>query len=753
MARPGVCTAFGESVVCDPVDGSMSYRCSAVKTSEPSRGTSIFAGKWHGWCEQKRSAVFSTNGRNLGFACTSVPYRQEYTVTYEDDTVAFFTGPYLQRPSPQAIESLSIPATGAVSGEIPLKKFTRSQSTLPRGSWFSGEPWSVSLSDGQGCYEAWANDTHYEEMGNGFNVSGIQSSCPSCALAGGGVNGSATGQCRADGALSCANNAVFNYRCTARRSVPSCYSPSDISDYIIDKSPSSLTFVTVRNVASPHFPSTEVFIAGWSTLQVVVSPTFLNGQEPYPHSAYPSTASLISASSSVSASALKLTSSSSSSSFGYATTAEALVAAAGVPETIEGVPWQQVGITIDLVLSASRSSSSVNDVVIRVLRWSSQSPSPRLVGSGLEVAGHRGIDLVATSIVKNKSDSVYISGILLSLAEGLVLCFICYVAMFAFTFVFYGVRQMRGGLGAPELAAERWRQARVLPSVAKHDAELLGDAAAQSAAVYGTVASGDVAVRVGERDAAEDPSMKTESNSASAAQLQLPANQHKSAATSIDVAAINTKPSVHDNSGALRVTPPLTVTSSAAAVAPVFAPVAMTANMLNSLDSIVSSSEPSASSSAHAAAPSAAVVAVSNTNVSLPSTNALDPEKMKHSKKSSLPAESASDAAAVAPSQASASVLKSKQAIVSKEAVTTAIDMFHASVPAPAPAPPVVPLQVKPAPAVVKPASASQANQAETTPVAPRASNVTSPVPKLDLSKAVLEQVARDAFLYCERSF
>jgi hypothetical protein len=722
----------------------------------------MFAGKWFGWCEQKRTAVFSTDGRNLGFACTSVPYRQEYTVTYDDNTVAFFTGPYLQRPIPQDIDSLSIPATGSVSGEIPLKKFTRSQSTLPRGSWFSGEPWSVSLSDGQGCYEAWANGTHYEEMGNGFNVSGIQSSCPSCALAGAGVNGSATGQCRVDGALSCVNSAAFNYRCTARRTTPSCYSPSDISDYIIDKSPSSLTFVTVRHFASPHFSSTEVFIAGWSTLQVVVSPTFLNGQEPYPHSAYPSTASLISASSSVSASVLKLTSSSSSSSFGYITTAEALVAAAGVPETIDGVPWQQVGITIDLVLSASRSSSSVSDVVIRVLRRSSKSPSPRLVGSGLEVAGHRGIDLVATSIVKNKSDSVYISGILLSLAEGLVLCFICYVAMFVFTFVFYGVRQMRGGSGAPELAAERWRQARVLSSVAKHNDEQVGNAAPQSAVGCGTVASGDVAVRVGERDAAEDPSMKAESNRASAAQLQLkssgelpPANQHKSAATSIDVAAINAKPSVHDNSGALRVTPSSTVTSSVAAVAPVFAPVAITANMLNSLDSIVSSSEPSASSSADAVAPSAAVVAAPNTNVSLPSTNALDAEKMKHSKKSSSPAESASDAAAVAPSQASASVLKAKPAIVSKEAVTTAIDMFHASVPAPAPAPapPVVPLQAKPAPAVVKPAPASQINQAGTTPVAPRASNVTSPVPKLDLSKAVLEQVAHDAFLYCERSF
>ena len=144
--------------MCDPKDGTFSYRCSATKTRDQVRGSSVFAGKWHGYCEQKRAAVV-LDGRNLGFLCTSVPYRQEYTVTYDDETTSFFTGPQLQKPAPVVLQALSIPASGSLSDLSAMKKYSKGAPPIARSHWFSGQPWSISLSNNGGCFEAWANST------------------------------------------------------------------------------------------------------------------------------------------------------------------------------------------------------------------------------------------------------------------------------------------------------------------------------------------------------------------------------------------------------------------------------------------------------------------------------------------------------------------------------------------------------------------------------------------------------------------
>ncbi len=735
------------------MDGTFSYRCTATRISAPINGTSIFAGKWHGSCEQKRAAISALDGRDLGFACTSVAYRQEYTVSYDDETTAFFTGPQLQRPVPVVKQSLSIPATLSVFGNIPLHKFTRSETTLPRGSWFSGEPWSVSLAGGQGCYEAWANSTHYEEIGNGFNVSQIHSSCPSCAQHGSiGVNGTSNGRCGADGVLSCANSAAFSYRCTARRAVPTCYSPTDLSDYIVEKSPSSLTVVTVRNIASSPLSSSEVYVVGWDTLQVVIAPHFLNGQEPYPHSAYPPTASLVSAAPSPSSlstatSTLKITPPSASSSFGYAISTEALVAAAGVPDTIDGVPWRHVGININLVVSASRYAKSIGDVVIRVSRWSPTLSSPR-VETVIKGTGFRGIDVSTTAFVTNKNDAVYFSGILLTLAEGVVLFCICYLFLFVSAFVFYGVRQMRGSSGPPELAHETQRKGDEIHSAAAKDADGLSDDVSPSAALQnGSVASTDVVLRINVGEAAESVVARDASSSASSEQLLT--RPSSSASTTVDVAACDPKPASHDNdNGAVRrVTPQPSSLSSAAAQT--FTSMSVTTSMLSNLDNIVSasasvpgvSSSFDRSSSSSSSSSAAAAAAATNSNAPLPSTKISKVERTKSAFVTSSSAGTVSEAAAAAPPyHPPASSVKLKQSITTKEAASAAIDLFNASVPLPAPAS--VSLPAKAAPVLEKLAPTSSLTQnVKALDVAPRTSSVTSPVPKLDLTKAVQEQV------------
>jgi hypothetical protein len=698
------------------------------------------------------------NGRNLGFMCTSVPYRQEYTVTYDDETTAFFTGPQLQKPVPVLLQTLSLPASGSLSDLSAMKKFSRGQSAITRSQWFSGQPWSISLSNNEGCYEAWANSTHYQEMGNGANVFGIQSSCPSCAQNGPDAS---QGKCRSDGELTCGGSSSFSYRCTAQRAAPSCYSPSLISDYIIEQSSSSITFATVRDVASVSvFSSTEQFVAGWGKLQVVISPTFLNGQEPFPQSAYPPTASFIAAPSSAPTPSLslpKLTSPSSSSpsSFGYVTTAEAIVAAAGVPDAIDGVPWQHVGVHIDILVSASRSASSISDVVIKVARWSTASPSPpRPVQDVAD--GVRGVRVTATAIVLENYGTVYFTGILLTFAEGVVLFCFCYLLLFAAMFVFYGVRQIRGGELAPEDAESCQREGR--HSAVEIDVAGVSDAgvkavvkrnegAANNDAVSRVVVSAAAEVVV-QRTNSGDVSAEIEQAKSSAASM---ATQHKPLSSSIAAADPDPKPAAQHKSAvapAASEQPP-----SAPAPAPSFAPVTAStkAAMLDSLNDIVASATPSAPLSAKGQSTSSA--AISNPSGSNPMSNKA-PNVFKAERARPATAQSFSvDVNAAAPppptSQQPTAAAKSKMAPASREAVNAAIDMFKASAPIPPSA--AAPLPVKMDPASLHRASAAKIQEASVT--ASRTMTVTSPVPKLDLTKAVQEQVVfDDCSAICELS-
>ena len=754
LARPGVCTAFGESVVCSPDDGSFSYRCTATK-GEAVSGTSVFAGKWHGFCEQKRALAFSSDGRNLGYMCTKDPYRQEYTVIYDDQITSFFTGPFLRAPVPDVTQLLTIPSSSSSVDDVPLQKFTRSSSTVVRGTWFSGEPWSISLPDSQGCYEAWANSTHYEEMGNGFNVTGVQSSCPACAQ-----NGDSKGKCQSNGALTCANNELFSYRCTARRVIPSCHTPSHVSDHIIEHSPSSLSVVTVRAVASSAVFLAETFVAGWNTVVLVISPTFLNGLVPYPSSAYPSTATLISASSSsshsLSSSTLQFTTS--STSFGYAVTAGALVAAAGIPPTLDGAPWQYLGVQVDLEVSASRSASSVSNVVVKVARWSPAPPlSPGSRGTALGGIGWKGISLSVSAIVMNKSDAVYFSGILLTLAEGFVLCCLCYDALFVATFVFYGVRQIRGvnddgsqrGVSqAPAVVAENVREVGHATVVIKDSMQLgIGETAALP--LSRSSAASDVKCRDEHKEAVEAARTQAASGADSTTQAkmsgELPlANNQAAAPSSAADAASDAQPSLQEIASSLRVTPQLpssSASSSAAAVVPVFAPVAAStkAAMLNDLESIVSATvlNTQSSSDSLAASSSAAAAMIPNPEGSTPSKKASNVFKGEKTKSASVSA-SSSESMAATVAQAATAASKSKVNVTSKEAVSAAIDLFNASSYSAAPATALLP--VKPAPALEMAISMSHPQEAAT--AAPRPSNMTSPVPRLDLTKAIQEQVS-----------
>jgi hypothetical protein len=754
FSRPGVCTAFGESVVCDPKDGTFSYRCSATKTPDPVRGTSVFAGKWHGYCEQKRAAAV-VNGRNLGFVCTSVPYRQEYTVTYDDETTAFFTGPQLQKPVPVLLQTLSIPASGPLSDLSAMKKYSRSQSPIAKSQWFSGQPWSISLSDDGGCYEAWANSTHYQEMGNGANVFGIQSSCPSCAQ--NGPNAS-LGKCRSDGELTCGGSSSFSYRCTARRAVPSCYSPSVISEYIIEQSSSSITFATVRTVASvSEFSSTEQFVAGWGKLRVVISPTFLDGSEPFPQSAYPSTASFLASPSSApnpSLSLPKLTSPSSSSSsspssFGYVTSAEAIVAAAGVPDTIDGVPWQYLGVHIHIIISASTSSSSISDVVIKVARWSLASPSlPRPVQDGAD--GVRGVRVTATAIVVENYNTVYFTGILLTFAEGVVLFCFCYLLLFAVMFVFYGVRQIWGGESAPADAEACPREER--HSAVEIDAAGLSDAGVKAVIKQNEgVANNDAVPRVVvsaaisaaevvlQRTNSRDVSVEMEQAKSSAASNVI---QHKPLSSSIVAADPHLKPAAQSKSAVAPAAsePPPSAPAPAPALAPVTA--STKAAMLDSLSDIVASATPSAPLSAKG--PSTASAAMSNSSGSTPmsnkATNVFKAERARSATAQSFSVDTNAGATPLPASQQPTAAAKSKMAPASKEAVNAAIDMFKASASIPPTA--TGPLPVKTDPATLHRAPAAKIQEASV--AASRTTTVTSPVPKLDLTKAVQEQVVFD---------
>jgi hypothetical protein len=774
LARPGVCTAFGESVVCSPEDGSFSYRCVATKREAVS-GSSVFAGKWHGWCEQKRALVFGPGGRNLGYMCTASPYRQEYTVVYDDKVTSFFTGPLLlQSPIPNLSQSLSIPASHSSIRDAPLQKFIRSQSTVARGSWFSGEPWSISLPGNQGCYEAWANSTHYEEMGNGFNVSKVQSSCPACAQ-----NGNAKGRCRSDGFLTCANNELYSYRCTARRVAPSCYNPSHISEYVFERSPSSLGIVTVRAVASTTSTSTETFVAGWNTIIVVISPTFLDGLEPFPRSAYPLTALLAPALSSSprspSSTTLKLTSS--ANSFGYAVTADALVAAAGVPSTIDGIPWQYLGVQIDLVVSASKSGSSIGNIVVKVSRWSPAALStPDSGGMALEDVGFRGIVLSATAVVMNKSDAVYYSGILLTLAEGIVLCCLCYAALFVATFIFYGVMRMRGSSfeSSPPVDSK-------VPETAHADADDRPVAhssvdiasAGQPAKSVATAeplsrsAAVNENVRLGEREEAAEAAQVPGANGGNSTMppktsAEMPqVNRHVSASPSAVIAASDKQPPFQENfsrSSSMRVTSqlPSSSASSTAAVVPALQSVAAStkAAMLTDLDNIVSANVPSAPSSADGPASlSAAAAVIPNPEGSTPSKKASYVSKAERAKSSGTSLFSSEAVTAVPASvsaQAPAAAAKSKLNIASKEAVTAAIDLFNASTSAIAPATALSPTKyAAPRPEM----SVSSASVHAATSVASRAINATSPVPKLDLTKAIQEQVSLRSIFACTFKF
>lgn len=771
LARPGVCTAFGESVVCSPEDGSFSYRCTATKR-EAGSGTSVFAGKWHGWCEQKRAVVFAPDGRNLGYVCTTVPYRQEYTVIYDDHVTSFFTGPLLlQSPVPILSQSLSIPASHSSIRNAPLQKFIRSSASVARGFWFSGEPWSITLPNNQGCYEAWANSTHYEEMGNGFNVTGVHASCPACAQ-----NGNVKGKCRSDGALTCVNNELYSYRCTARRAVPSCHNPIHISDFILERSPSSLSIATVRAIASSTVSSTESFVAGWNTIVVVISPTFLDGLEPFPRSAYPSSASLVSVLSSSprspSSSTLKLTSS--SNSFGYAVTAEALVAAAGVPLTIDGIPWQYVGVQIDLVVSASRSASGISNVLVKVSRWS---PATLLAPDSGGVAsgdmGFRGIVLSVTAIVMNKNDAVYYSGILLTLAEGFVLCCLCYVALFVVTFIFYGVRQMSGvhdessqtGVSVrgqlPEIVDADILQVRHSTVDVKTEGQLV-NVETTALLLNKSTAVGDIQRR-GEREEAAVAARAPDANGGdstappkTSADLP-PVTRQVSTSSPAVVAASDVQPSLQQstlNSSSKRVTPQLPRSSSASSVAaaPSLQPVAAStkAAMLSDLDDILSTAVLNVPSPSEGPASSVSAAAmIPNPEGSTPSKSKKAPNVPKAERaKSTIISSFSSDAIAsvpsAIPSQAPTAAAKSKINITSKEAVTAAIDLFHASTSTTAPLTSLSPVQnASPLPEMSK---VSAANSQEASAVAFRPSNVTSPVPKLDLTKAIQEQVCFHTF-------
>jgi hypothetical protein len=756
LARPGVCTAFGESVVCSPEDGSFSYRCTATKREAVS-GSSVFAGKWHGWCEQKRAIVFGPGGRNLGYMCTTAPYRQEYTVVYDDESTSFFTGPLLlQSPVPIVSQSLSIPASHSSFRDSPMQKFMSSQSKFARGSWFSGEPWSISLPGNKGCYEAWANSTHYEEMGNGFNVTGVQSNCPACAQ-----NGNASGKCRSDGKLTCANSESYSYRCTARRVVPSCHTPSRISDYVFERSSSSLSILTVRAVASSASSSSESFVAGWNTVVIVISPTFLNGLEPFPRSAYPSTATLTSARSLYST---KLELTSSSTSFGYAVTADALVAAAGVPLTVDGIPWQYLGIQIDIVMSASRSASSISNVLVKVSNWSPATLlTPDSEGVVLGDANSRGIVLSVTAIVMNKSESVYYSGILLTLAEGFVLCCLCYIALFLVTFIFCGVMRMRGVhdeashrgvLKAQDMLDVDVREVGH-STVDIKTTEQAGNAEMAAMLLNPSTAVGDIQERVERQEAGEAVRAHISSSGDSTALPTVdlpPVNNQVSASHSAVIDTSDVQPSVQINSSSVRITRQLSMPSSAlssapsnAAALPTLQPVAAStkAAMLTDLDNIVSATVVNGPTAADGLASSLPIVAViPNPEVSTPSRKASNVSKAERAilaNGSSFPSQVVSAAPVAILSQAPSVAAKSKLSMTNKEAVTAAIDLFNASTSAFAPASAIS--SAKQA-SLTEMSTVSIDNLQEATVAASRASNVTSPVPKLDLTKAIQEQVS-----------
>ena len=578
-------------------------------------------------------------------------------------------------------------------------------------------------------------------MGNGDNVFGIQSSCPSCGL--NGPNAS-LGKCRSDGELTCGDSSSFSYRCTAHRAAPSCYSPSIISDYITEQSSSSITFVTVRAVASVSaFSSMEQFVAGWGKLQVVISPTFLNGAEPFPQSAYPPTASFVAAPSSAPTPSLslpKITSpaSSSSSSFGYVTTAEAIIAAAGIPDTIDGAPWQHMGVHVHILVSATRSSSTsstIADVVIKVVRWSPASPSPsRPVQDAAD--GVRGVRVTATAIVVESHDTVYFTGILLTFAEGVVLFCFCYLLLFAVMFIFYGVRQIRGGELALEDAEANQREEH--HSTVQIDAAGVSGAGVKAAIKQNEdVANNDAVPRA----AAEAVMQRTNSREAIEAARSSPATmviQHKPLSVSIVAAESDLKPAAQSKSAVAPAAPE--PQSSAPAPAPSLAPVAAStkAAMLDSLDVIVASATPAALLSAKGQ--SATSAAMPNSSGSTPMSNkASNVFKAERARTAQSFSSVDTNAAAAPPpsSQQTTAAAKSKMAPASKEAVNAAIDMFKASAPIPPPAP--APLPAKTDPASLHRASAAKTQEASV--AASRASNVASPVPKLDLTKAVQEQV------------
>jgi hypothetical protein len=105
--------------------------------------------------------------------------------------------------------------------------------------------------------------------------------------------------------------------------------------------------------------------------------------------------------------------------------------------------------------------------------------------------------------------------------------------------------------------------------------------------------------------------------------------------------------------------------------------------------------------------------------------------------KSTSTAPSAPDAVLVP--MAAGAVVKPKVSVASKEALAAAIDMFHASAPVAAPAPSRAAAAVSKVDVTVD-SAVKVTTQAS---AVSQASHAASPVPKLDLSKAVQEQVAQ----------
>jgi hypothetical protein len=216
--------------------------------------------------------------------------------------------------------------------------------------------------------------------------------------------------------------------------------------------------------------------------------------------------------------------------------------------------------------------------------------------------------------------------------------------------------------------------------------------------------------------------------------------QHKPLSVSIVAAESDLKPAAQSKSAVAPAAPE--PQPSAPAPAPSFAPVAAStkAAMLDSLNVIVASATPTAPLSAKDQ--SATSAAMPNSSGSTPmsnkASNVFKAERARPTTAQSFSSVDTNAAAAPPPaSQQTTAVAKSKMAPASKEAVNAAIDMFKASAPIPPPAP--APLPAKTDPASLHRASAAKTQEASL--AASRASNVASPVPKLDLTKAVQEQV------------